>query len=167
MKLKIFFVVLFSMLFCTVLTVVAEETVKKPVDPRFAKADTNHDGKLDQEEFEQYLALLSKMKLAKPKVAEPSLIEKQYGNKGSYMESAMGYAVVPVKSVSETVLEKKEGGCCGKKTETAKTSPKSGCCGAKTETAEITETTKESGCCGKMPEKVKTNLSSAKCGSGE
>ncbi|MDR3198231.1 MAG: hypothetical protein LBU34_10230 [Planctomycetaceae bacterium] len=153
MKLKKI-VVLFAMFFCTVFAVVAEETVKKPVDPRFAKADTNQDGKLDQAEFEQYLALLSKMKLVKPKVAEPSPIEKRYGNKGSYMESAMGYAVIPVKSVSETVLEKKEGGCCGKKMKT---------------TTEITETTKESGCCGKMPETVKSNttIRSEKCGSCE
>ncbi|MDR0611001.1 MAG: hypothetical protein LBG58_12885 [Planctomycetaceae bacterium] len=153
MKLK-FFIVLFAMIFCTVLTVAAEETVKKSIDPRFAKADTNQDGKLDQTEFEQYLALLSKMKLAKPKVAEPGPIEKRYGNKGSYMESAMGYAFVPVKSVSEIVLEKKDGGCCGKKTKT-------------TQTAEINETANASGCCGKMPEKVKTNIGSAKCGSCE
>ncbi|MDR2438472.1 MAG: hypothetical protein LBE12_03740 [Planctomycetaceae bacterium] len=155
MKLKKI-VVLSAIIFGTVLAVVAEETVKKPVDPRFAKADTNQDGKLDQAEFEQYLALLNKMKLAKPKVAEPSPIEKRYGNKGSYMESAMGYAFVPVKSVSETVLEKKEGGCCGKKTKT-------------TERTETVETTKTSGCCGKMPDTVKsnTNIRSEKCGSCE
>jgi hypothetical protein len=171
MKLKKI-VVLFAMFFCTVLAVVAGEAVKKQVDPRFAKADTNQDGKLDQDEFEQYLALLSKMKLVKPKVAEPSPIEKRYGNKGSYMESAMGYAVVPVKSVSETVLEKKEGGCCGKKTKTTETTEitkESGCCGKKTKTTETTEMTKENGCCGKMPETVKANttIRSEKCGSCE
>ncbi|MDR2117644.1 MAG: hypothetical protein LBP87_14800 [Planctomycetaceae bacterium] len=169
MKLKII-IVMFSVFFCTVSSVVAEVTVKKTVDPRFARADTNQDGKLDQMEFEQYLALLSKMKLAKPKLPEPTPIEKRYGNKGSYMESAMGYAFVPVKSVSETVLEKKEGGCCGKKsktTEIVETVKEGGCCGKKTETTEIVETVKENGCCGKMPEKIQTNIGSAKCGSCE
>ncbi|MDR1964215.1 MAG: hypothetical protein LBQ50_10585 [Planctomycetaceae bacterium] len=112
MKLKSI-VILFAVFIGVVSTVFASETTKIPVDPRFAKADLNHDGKLDQAEFEQYLALLSKMKLAKPKMAAPGTIEKQYGNKGSYMESALGYAFVPVKSVTKTVIEKKEGSCCG------------------------------------------------------
>jgi hypothetical protein len=145
MKMKITLALLVAFV-SVVSTATAEETAKAPVDPRFAKADLNGDGKLDQAEFEQYLALLSKMKLKKPVKETVPLTEaeKLYGKRGSYMESAMGFSVVPVKSVTETAVEKK-GGCCGGKTETTVTEKKGGCCGGK---AETTVTEKKGGCCG-------------------
>jgi hypothetical protein len=128
------------------------------VDPRFTKADLNKDGKLDQQEFEQYLVTLNKMKMVKVsqettagECSTDNADNAAYANEGSYMESALGYAFVPVKSVSETVVTKsKEGGCCGKKKEKEMTASteSGGCCGKKKE-KEITASTESGGCCGK------------------
>ncbi|MDR1494135.1 MAG: hypothetical protein LBT05_15650 [Planctomycetaceae bacterium] len=104
----------------------------EPLDARFAKADANKDGKLDQQEFKAFLVYLNTLKLAKPvkKTAPPTETELRYEKSGSYLQSAMGY--VPVKSIA---VPEKSGGCCGGKMKAAETenanAPKSGggCCG--------------------------------------
>jgi hypothetical protein len=139
---------LIAVLICAAIPIIAADAPKETLDPRFEQADFNKDGKIDQAEFVRYLALLDKLKLKKPvKVIAPlTETEKLYGKKGSYMESALGVSIVPVKLTTETVVEKKGGCCGGKKTEEAVVEKKGGCCGGKTETAST-----ESGgsCCGR------------------
>ncbi|MDR3234070.1 MAG: hypothetical protein LBT46_10485 [Planctomycetaceae bacterium] len=122
-------------------------TPKEAVDPRFAAADTDKNGKLDHREFEEYLVRLNRMKIVKvPDTAsagECSGSEKETAStsSGNYMESALGYSYVPVKSATEKPMTK-EGGCCGKMkmkeaektgsgTETASMEKSGGCCGKK------------------------------------
>ncbi|MDR3110331.1 MAG: hypothetical protein LBU65_11715 [Planctomycetaceae bacterium] len=151
--------------FVSTVSTVAAETAKAPIAPRFEKADINKDGKLDQAEFEQYLAFLSKMKLKKPvkEVVPLTETEKLYGKHGSYMESAMGFSVVPVKSVTVvSVAPEKQGGCCdGAKTETTVAEKKGGCCGgAKTEETVVE---KKGGCCGGGSKTESTAGTSGSC----
>jgi hypothetical protein len=64
------------------------------LDPRFTDADTNHDGKLDEKELTDYIAVLNQMKISAPQkvVTDKSKneSEKLYGEEGSYLKSAMG-----------------------------------------------------------------------------
>jgi hypothetical protein len=124
-------------------------TPTSAVDSRFAGADSNRDGKLNQQEFEQYLAKLNQMKMVKKSESAPAgecdfkNKNETYAREGSYIESALGYSYVPVKSVTETDVteiegtenvKSKSGGCCGgkKKEMTSMSSEKSGgCCGGK------------------------------------
>ncbi|MDR2115110.1 MAG: hypothetical protein LBP87_01890 [Planctomycetaceae bacterium] len=120
------------------------------LNTRFAQADKNGDGKLDQTEFADYFVLMKTLKPVNiikfcPKTGEPCEHEIS-------VKTRSNVSLVPAKSVIETSVEKKSGGgCCGgggcggKKTNTA---------GFKAETIPVKSITeisvkKENNCCGK------------------